>query len=117
MLKRMNTTRDEALSRVSRASDNPAYDLIRHNRTGNNTYYNYIGSNHGQDLKKMVLRKVLRPRAVLRPSSQVLATKKNIYTKDGQPLARVPNLARELISQARERGHGNEPTVKQQKSY
>ena len=47
----------------------------------------------------------------------VLATKK-LYTSDGQLLARAPNFARELVSQARVRGHGNESTVKQQqKSY
>ena len=31
-----------------------------------------------------------------------------LYSRDGQPLARVPNLARELVNLARERFHGNE---------
>ena len=30
------------------------------------------------------------------------------YYRDGQPLARVPTLARELVNLARERIHGNE---------
>ena len=35
----------------------------------------------------------------------------------GQSLAHVPNLARELVSVARERGHGNESTKKQQQKF
>ena len=31
-----------------------------------------------------------------------------IYDRDGQPLARMPILARELVNLARERIHGNE---------
>ena len=33
---------------------------------------------------------------------------KKVYARNGQPLARVPNLASELVNLARERIHGNE---------
>ena len=58
----------------------------------------------------MVRVAVLFCHGVKRHSDVVLGPHGTGYTRDEQLLARVPNLARELVSLAREPGHGNELT-------